>query len=565
MKIAFKIASRKNSLGKQKLNLRITDSRLFSREIQQNIFIYKEFWLKDEELVSNNHPAFEDLNALISKIKGKRDIAITKFQAKTLTPDGVVRYMSSDVSTDSLESYIHTAMKPDVSNNQYINLLNKLNGFKKMTNRTGKAIRFKDIDANFWRDANIKGSERVRNKDISPRSYKEYVGSIISIVGHYEDDHPNSEIYSCKKKLKTVRSKRKVNKVMMTEPFVIFDAIQKIKTLEQWEAIAVWMLQFCMRGFYYGDLLTMTEFGLVDEMGNSVQRSLFRERFILHDRSKSEVEMKIHIHKKPTLQLVQMLKNAFVYTFIDTRLEGKSIIPDINDSIKLLDYDHRKHSKFHKDLWRRFNKKTSPLGFRQKDARKSFTQMCTKLRLPYDTKNILQGRALGDKTLEESYENNNTPELLKEVEEAHVRILKEYKCQGIVDALTVKLKAIVMRKKLPKWIIQHSGVHSVKGKKKILTSFQYGKIEWTEIDRKFKSYFMADRSKEKGYWADEDSWLDEKNVMHVHLPNGSSINIRKMKSTLTTANENVKDIIDKQKQIKEAENSIMEITKELIK
>ena len=38
-----------------------------------------------------------------------------------------------------------------------------------------------------------------------------------------------------------------------------------------------------------------------------------------------------------------------------------------------------------------------------------------------------------------------------------------------------------------------------------------------------------------------------------------------MKSTLTTANENVKDIIDKQKQIKEAESSIMEITRELIK
>ena len=282
-------------------------------------------------------------------------------------------------------------------------------------------------------------------------------------------------------------------------------------------------------------------------------------------RSKSEVEMKIHIHKKPTLQLVQMLKNAFVYTFIDTKLEGKSIIPDINDSIKLLHYDHRKHAKFHKDLWRRFNKKTSPLGFRQKDARKSFTQMCTKLRLPYDTKNILQGRALGDKTLEESYENNNLPELLLEVEEAHVEILKEYKCQDIVDALTVKLKAIVIRKKLPKWIVQHSGVHKVGRESKILTNFQDGKIEWTEIDRKFKSYFMADRSKEKGYWADEDSWLDEKNVMHVHLPNGSSINIRKMKSTLTTANENVKDIIDKQKQIKEAESSIMEITRELIK
>ena len=75
---------------------------------------------------------------------------------------------------------------------------------------------------------------------------------------------------------------------------------------------------------------------------------------------------------------------------------------------------------------------------------------------------------------------------------------------------------------------------------------------------------MADRSKEKGYWADEDSWLDENNIMHIHLPKGSSINITKMKSTLTTANENVKDIIDKQKQIKEAESSIMEITRELI-
>ena len=118
-----------------------------------------------------------------------------------------------------------------------------------------------------------------------------------------------------------------------------------------------------------------------------------------------------------------------------------------------------------------------------------------------------------------------------------------------------------MRKKLPKWIVQHSGVHSVKGKKKILTSFQNGKIEWTDIDPKFKSYFMADRSKEKGYWADENSWLDEKNIKHIHVPI-SDVKTEYLKSTLTTANENVKDIINKQKDIKEAESSMREITKD---
>ena len=40
---------------------------------------------------------------------------------------------------------------------------------------------------------------------------------------------------------------------------------------------------------------------------------------------------------------------------------------------------------------------------------------------------------------------------------------------------------------------------------------EYNKPEWATIEPKFKKYFKADKSQEKGYWLDEETWFDEKN------------------------------------------------------
>ena len=48
-------------------------------------------------------------------------------------------------------------------------------------------------------------------------------------------------------------------------------------------------------------------------------------------------------------------------------------------------------------------------------------------------------------------------------------------------------------------------------------SFDKHKPIWCSIDGKYKEYFKKDKSQEKGFWADEETWFDDKNRMKQNV------------------------------------------------
>jgi len=519
MTIKFKLFSRALSNGRRRLVVRVhnkTKASLFDQNVYTELSIDPKYWDKETERVSSQHSSHDLINSRIAEIKERRERLLTKFESNKISAQGVASQLLEKKDVSTLDDFISNNMRKDKTDVTYQNYVDKLKGFKKLIGHNGK-LAFQDISNNLFQTAYAKGTKRQKEGTITSRSFNGYVSTTLAILKEAKFLGETDVVIDLPTKYKHLKKARDKNisitknKGNTTED--LFNAIDKINTLQQWQSVAVWLLQFCLRGFYYGDLVNLKQTNIEDinqnKVGHLIQPMMSDKIYINQYRSKTEYPMYIHVFNYPTLTLIHKLKYSFVYTHIDKKLNGKSILASINDTLSLFDYDHTENSKFHNQMWKHFQRKTKKMNLKQKFARKTFNQYAQRLNISQDVRAMLLGQA-SNKLLAQHYDDNTIPELLKEVDEAHLEVLKLFKANEIMDKLLVKLKYLIIKDKLPEWILCQSVVHKTNKRLRVLVGFVNHKPKWCNIEGKFRKYFIQDKRGDDDYWQDLDTMFDDK-------------------------------------------------------
>ncbi len=542
MTIKFILKSRllKNNLKSLKLRI-VHGSKGLKRDVicDTGLKVNPKYWDKDSERVTDRHSDNQILNDAINEIAYKRNKILTKFQANQLTFEGVVNSLKRGGDDRTLEAFVENQIKELKSDVSYLDYRNKLKGFKKLIGHTD-VLRFNDISNEMFVKAHRKGIELQRENKISARTFKEYVAKVLSILklakflGVYDSN------FEIPRQYKTLKNKRKRTKNKGNTTADVINAINDINSLEQWQSVAIWVLKFCLRGFYSADIVNMSSTDIENieahKMGHLLSTYLKDEVYINFHRSKTEIPMFIHIHNYPTLSLLTRLKATFVYTHIDRQINGKSVLADINDPIKIFDYDLQKNYKSHRGMHKLINKKSSNLGLKQKFARKTFNQYAERLEISEEVRKILIGQ-ITDNLLANSYNDHTLQSKLDKVEKAHKDILEAFQVDMLYKKLLVKLKGIIMRDKLPNWLLVSGGVNIKGSSVKVMVGNPQQKIEWANVEGKYKRYF-------KKY----------KDTLEIDDLFEDNTKARVMKA--------IADIHKQEKEIKEAETKVFKLQKQ---
>ena len=514
MTITFKLFSRVLKGGKKTIRLRVYNrvkNLIQDFKITTGLKVYPKFWNKEAERVTRDHPDFEVINNKLSEIKQRRESLLNRFDAGVLSFDAVCNQIMSNSDMNTLDDFIEFKIKELKSDVTYNDYKVKLAGFKKLIGVKGKltftALAKKDLIVK----AHSNAQKRQKEGTIASRSYNGYIGTIKTIVNlasylDYTDlklDIPN--MYLSIDKTRDKNQSITKNKGHKVED--VLESINNITSLKQWEAVSQWMLMFMLRGFYPGDIVKgLKQVNIQDtdqnQIGNDKMAYAKDEIYIYHHRSKSVRPMYIHVFNEPIYSLIRKLKYVAVYNHADVKIEGKSILADINDNLSIFDYDMDNNSEAHKKFWRHRQRRLAVVGgLKIIKARKTFNQTAQSLEISSDVRSLLLGQSASNNILNEHYNDNTIPELLDKVDEAHRDVLEMFRCEEILDRLLVKLKYLVNKNKLPGWLLCESPVFKNGRDITVVIGVEGGlnnpePIITKIVDPKFRKYFNKYNSTE---------------------------------------------------------------------
>lgn len=543
MKASFFLKSRALVDGRKKVGIQFTFARGNQPQKMLDIAVYPQYWNSKEGRVSSEHIANEDINRTLADYRHRIDIAKTKYENKRMSADAVISHVLKKSDVSSVENYINTTLRKDTPHQSTIESYeNWWKGFKKTIGQRNKIFKLDDLTVeNLYVKFQNAGNQLIKNDKLTTRTYKNYLSICQTVLNHAYSNNYMYDEYKIPKKFRTTKIyTRKSSEVV--EPFVVWNAIDNVKTIQQWQSVALWVTAFSLRGFYYSDIVALSENKIYDKKGKSATRKLFTDIYIDTIRQKSAVHIFTNI-SRPVLRLLHQLKFSLVYTRYGHKFNGKDIFASINDTIGILDYDVSQNNSKHKQFWKTFQKKSNKFGLVQKDARKTFNETAQRIQIDKETREIMLGH-LGKRTIEQHYDNYKLPEVIDRVDKAHLEVLNRFKIFDLIKKLTTKLSELIEAKNLPKWIQSYSGVHKVGREYKIMVGYKDKKAQWCTIEGKYKEYFKKDISTQKGYWVNEDSWMDEDNRM------------KKEVSEILKTNKWVKEAKRQQQELEKAQRDI---------
>jgi len=468
------------------------------------------------------HPNQKDINERIAEIKQNREDLLNQYDSGKISYESVLnQVINGAVSDGSMDDFIESKVKNIKSDSVYTNHKNNLASFKKLVNHKGK-ITFSDVDNELIYKAYTNAQKRQLEGTLASRSYKNYIGSMVQMftlanflgITNKVLNIPQQFTNLSKSKDKTYSiTKKKGHKVEE-----VLKAIQNIKTIQQWQAVGFWLLSFCTRGFYYGDIVKLKQKDVAStegkELGHLLKTFMTDDVHIYHRRSKGEEPMYIKLFRFPTISLIQRLKFVTVYTHCKKEIGGDNVLSDINDQLSIFDYNHKSNIVKHNEMFSHVSDKLSDLGLEFMKARKTFNQVGQGLEITEEVRQCLLGHKDGSKVIRNHYDDKTLIPFLKKLDKHHYEIIKKFKIPEMFELMLVKLKWLVMEKNLPKWILCQGSVNREGSRLKVLTGIQdksdtfdtYAKrLQWTEIvEDKYRKFFIKDRRGSDDYWKDID-------------------------------------------------------------
>ncbi len=523
MRISFFLKSRALKDNRKPVGVQFTFSR--DNQIQKlikGLYVYPQYWDKEECRVSAKHINSVLINEELADIKRRIESVKSKYEIGKISSDAVIVDVLQKSDGSTITSLIQSSLNPRIEKESTRDSnLNWWNGFKRLIGKRNTSFTIEDLQKDdLYRKAHKIGNKRVENETLSSRTYENYIAICTKVLKHAKEENFTYREYNIPSQYKSTDVYRlsKKNKGISKEMF--YNAIQKVTTIQEWQSLALWLISFSLRGFYYGDIARMTEKHLITlKLQNNDQykkikapKNLFGDFYLDALRQKSKVNILVKM-ERPIMRLISAFKMSFAYTRINKKFGDKSIVANINDRIGIVDYDINKYGKKHKDLWKKYNEKSSKWGIIQQEARHTFNIYASKISVTPEHRSIMLGHLdkLGGRTRQKHYDNYDLPEIVEAVDKAHRDTLDKFGVFELIKFLYAKLEDIVEKNNYPRWLLIQSGVHKVGREYKVLTGFENHRPIWTKIEGKYKSYFRKDESQEDGYWSDENTWFDHEN------------------------------------------------------
>ena len=488
MKAEIKLWHRPLKNGKQKLYVdcvfgasKVKGNRI---QIHTDYQLFGKYWNKEKKELKRSYPHYEVLSKGLRKLRNKIENQIDRLTDNQITQEQFINIIANKSNIESIDDYIETEIKDTVKGKTYKSYRDNFHTFKNYVGFRGKKMRFKDITPSLlkkFKTEFFKGDIGKANK-----SKNSFITHCTQLRAVYNNAVDNGYIYSKLKFPSKYLPTKVKTKWKQTTPEAFLEAVSRIKTLRQWEAMTMWLLAFNCRGMYWADFTTMSVANVKDnDLYNTwcSDKSMYLDHFRHKTQDRQNDEMKIRIDQYPTLQLFILAKLSFAKRYWKTKPE---IVPPINNWLEIFTYDLNKNPKLHEQIVNSYQKALREVNwFQLIYARKNFNNVAGECMISPRICDLLIGHSPDSKINMMSYTDFDTARYFEQIDEAHTKVLKRFRVAELADALQDKLEelSLVKSKKIYSWITNH-----------IPKKDRYGNRTEVMLD------FGEEEAKRTGYW-----------------------------------------------------------------
>ena len=449
------------------------------KQIHTKILIHSKYWGKKG--LKRDHPNYRTIRRAIDSYEERIKKGEDMFYANDISLEQFKLYVEGKSDFSGILKYIDTEIKQTRKPVTYLDYRKNFITFKTHLGLKNKPMRFEDINIKLLKD--FKRLYLATNK--ANNSFNSVVDKIRAV---YNDAYENGVVYNelkFPKRYKLPKTKTEWS-VCTYEEFS--KAIERANTQLEWESLCLWLLKFCLRGFYFSDFPLLSETQIQDNTDEYKTWCIDKEMVISHIRNKNisrqSDTMYIRIDKYPTAQLFHMLKYSFMLRFWNTNNRDK--VGHINDRLSIFRYDKNNYleaMEFHSSNVNSYQKAIRRVlpNHPMKSARKCFKTIANS----YTTRriaDILIGHSSDSGLNERSYNDNDFEDIVQQVYNTHTLVLKRFKASELCQQLQDKLIALSEKNVVPKWILGWCLETSKEG----IYLFDNAKEEY---DEKYKDYF----------------------------------------------------------------------------
>ena len=424
--------------GTQAIIFQVVDGREYRKKAFTGITIEGKYWDKKKQRVRNKYRNSDTLNDTLDELGGKIRTATDKYDTKQFNREQVIAYISGKTNFDTVDDYVETVIKDSRSRPTYIDYRTAINSIKTHT-KIDRPLLFHEVNYNLL----DKYKSAWKEAGLSPTAYNSNLDKIRAVMN---DAHRKNYIYEKFTLDRRLKLPVKRKPLQTATPDDILAGIEKISNIYDWQAVGFWVLMFMTRGMYPADVVTFANANIKlpvfhPEMLDTYGTPRLDRFYLLHERSKTatrgNAEMKIRLDEEHRI-LIDMLKESVVRTHYPTKPE---IVPPWDNWLAIFNYHPTKHYELHNNVWDYYKKRVKHLtGLPYKAARKTFNTIALELAVSDTVRRILLGHA--DPTVLRHYDNTRTERFEKQVEDAHIAVLSDFRLNDLLFALKEKWNTI---------------------------------------------------------------------------------------------------------------------------
>jgi hypothetical protein len=446
MTINLTIAKRPLKDGTCHIIYDLINGRERRKKIPTNIRCELNYWDSKKQRVKPTHVTAKILNNKLDELGDKVRVATDKFYTGQYSFAEVVSFLEGKTAFGSVDEYIETEIRNSRSKPTYIDYKTAINSLKKHTGIKDKLL-FHQVNYGLL----DKFKQQTLRNGMKATAFNSYLTKIRAVMNDAYNKGFIYDKFELNRGLKLPERRKQLKTCTSTE---FEQAIAKINTIYDWQALGFYLLMFCTRGMYPADIVNfrMANFENVDDIDKFCDADA---KYLVHRRSKTSSrgndDMIIRIDEKPTLQLITILKRSIVLTHYHKKPE---IIPSILDDIRIFNYDMDLHYTQHNNVWDYYKKRVSKLlGYSYNTARKTFNTYALELQVSDTIRRVLLGHT--DSSMLSHYDDLNAKRFMKQVEVAHMSVLEDFRALELMELLLTKLGSL----DVPEWLYNGTIYH----------------------------------------------------------------------------------------------------------
>ena len=362
------------------------------------------------------------INRKLIEITNNMNLAWSLFENDSYTWDELCRRLNGGSPEEGVEGFIEDVLKPRM----------KLTTYQSYKYSYKALLKVLDVSTMSFKELNYDAIDKAvmiwKNQEKSPSSIETYLKHLGVIINEANDRGIVNYRFEKKKKWR-VKKHTKVVESATTEQ--LLDSIKNVNNIYDFQAFAFWLLMFCMRGLYPRDIVKMHLHELVNESEQ------YKKRYVKHKRSKTGEPMNILYSCEPTEQIINSLQCSITYTHLNRSSSYPDVYPKGWHTLIMFEYKEEEH----KNVWDVYTKRCRKIiGVPFKVARKTFESYALLLDVSAEVRYRLLGHQ--DRSIKSSYQNWEWDRISAKVDEAHLKVLKEFRVEEVWYKLRKRGKEI---------------------------------------------------------------------------------------------------------------------------